>query len=700
MNSYKKIALQAFFVALFGVTIFARAEVGGVDESRRRVVDFKADIMRPIKIGDSSALNLLGNVVFFHNGTIIMCDSAIRYNDRRMECFDNVIVNKDSTYIYGDKADYNGEHNIVSIYSPIIKLVNNDAILYTYNFSFNTLTNIGVYSGGATMRQDSNLLESQRGYFYANQDLFIGIDDVEMKDPDYILQSDSVQYAMDTDIATFYTQTYIWNGDQILSAKQGSYNQPQMLYRFTSDSYILTEDQEVWSDTLVYYSKNENMRMYQNIQMSDKDKSSTIFGDFAEYWGDKGNALVTKRPSLISIDVEVADTLYMRADSMFLYTFSTDSVFVGEESELFSGETAYKEDSIPESLPALDSLSVVEEREESVVQEVKELKVLNWFQKIMKKFSDRSDERKKVRDAKREIKAEERRLKAQRKLEMKSFSADSLIVDSDSTILAGLVDSLAVDSLVLETEESDSIQRVIRAYRDVKIYRTDFQIVCDSLVGFSIDSTAHLYIDPIMWNTTNQIASEVIDIYTKNGKLDKAVFTGEPIMSSKVAADYFNQIKGKTIEAIMENNTIRRTEVIGNGQTYYYMQDDSDKSFMGFMVAECANITFVMDSSAIDKIIYRGSPVYTIYPMDKIPLTQEVLLPGFKWEEHRRPTKADVFDRAIRQSQREEYEAKEVPQFKITERIQEDISSKIESGVWRDRTEKIPQAIIDYSKKL
>ncbi len=35
-----------------------------------------------------------------------------------MDCYRNVVVNKDSTFIYGDKADYNGLLNEARIYSP------------------------------------------------------------------------------------------------------------------------------------------------------------------------------------------------------------------------------------------------------------------------------------------------------------------------------------------------------------------------------------------------------------------------------------------------------------------------------------------------------------------------------------------------------------------------------------------------------
>ena len=131
-------------------------------------VDFRADVMSSLKVGDSTALLLVGHVVFHHNGAVITCDSAIRYNDRRMDCYKNVVVNKDSTFIFGDKADYDGLSNEAHIYSPLIKMIDKDATLYTYHFSFNTLTNVGHYWGGGTMSQKDNLMESSDGYYYVD----------------------------------------------------------------------------------------------------------------------------------------------------------------------------------------------------------------------------------------------------------------------------------------------------------------------------------------------------------------------------------------------------------------------------------------------------------------------------------------------------------------------------------------------------
>ena len=57
----------------------------------------------------------------------------------------------------------------------------------------------------------------------------------------------------DSEIARFYTRSYIWNkDDEFLTALKGSYDRKADLYTFTDQSYILTKTREVWADTILY----------------------------------------------------------------------------------------------------------------------------------------------------------------------------------------------------------------------------------------------------------------------------------------------------------------------------------------------------------------------------------------------------------------------------------------------------------------
>ncbi|MBO7331090.1 MAG: hypothetical protein J6U52_04785, partial [Alistipes sp.] len=279
---------------------------------RKRKVDYIADLVKPYNEGGDSVIYFVGNFAAHHNGAVIWCDSAVRYNDTRWGFFSRVVINQDSIYIYGDSAIYDGDAAHAEIYAPIIKVVDGDALLYTYNFSFNTESRVGQYTGGGVLVHDDNILESIRGYYDSNEHNIICVESVELHGADYDMKSDSVIYNTQTEFAQFFTSSEIWNADgEYLSAQQGYYDRSRELYMVTRDGYLLSEEQELWGDTLEYHRGAEHIIARSNIQMDDIKNKIMAFGDFAEYWQAEGNALLTRRPSAMGYDTTQSDTVYM-----------------------------------------------------------------------------------------------------------------------------------------------------------------------------------------------------------------------------------------------------------------------------------------------------------------------------------------------------------------------------------------------------
>ena len=203
---FRRCVIAAAVLAAGGL-IFAQGGGPAPDgQTEKKLIDLRADLTGPIAPGDS-VIFLVGNFAAQHNGAVITCDSAVRYSDRRIEFFGNVLINKNTTYIYGDRADYNGDLNEARVYSDLIKVVDGDATLYTYEFAFNTLDNVGRFGGGGILVNRENLLESERGYYYADTKELVCVERVEMRNDEYELRGDSVVYDMAWLMATASTIT-------------------------------------------------------------------------------------------------------------------------------------------------------------------------------------------------------------------------------------------------------------------------------------------------------------------------------------------------------------------------------------------------------------------------------------------------------------------------------------------------------------
>ena len=749
--------LLSILLIFAAVMSIAFAQSGGSSRRGRKPVDMQGDDAYSIKYNDTTALCLVGNVMFYHNGTVITCDSAVRYSERHMECFRNVLINKDSLYVYGDRAEYNGETNMAYVYSPLIKVVDGDAVMYTYSFSFNTLENVGRFGGGAIITKGDNRLEAERGYYYADSSVVVCVEAVEMQDTQYRLKSDSVVYNLDTDVAGFTTETFIWNqNDEMVNAKSGRYDRNADRFELFEDSYILTEKQEVWADSVDYRRALENAILRRNIQIDDSDQKVLAFGDYGEYWGDREEALLTERPLVISYDPEMGDSLFVRADSILLFTerpYDVDSTEVTDSlatpaptqgapmlendirQQIADATSALaKSDSTMGTAPAdstavdsvatelaqpVDSVAVEPAAELTPEQLKEQAKAAKEARKAAAKAEKERVKREKAeakaekaaaKEARLKEKAAARRAKRQAKIEeyerkrgIVRDSLDSLATDSLAQIDPAAefaADERADSVAVVDSIPHDSVHRIIRAYRNVRSYRSDFQSICDSMVILSVDSTIHLYQSPILWYESNQVTAEVIDIFTSNQQITRAEFVGNPIMAEQIDSMAFNQVAGKTIEALFRDNEIYRVNAVGNGQTLYYTTDQNSGRVTEFMTISCGDISFLMKDRQIETIIWRGNPVYSIYNITQVPEDQERTLRNFEWHGTKRPKLNQVLDRDLRPSRREEMQKKPKPEFPIQQSIDRRRKRLTESGQWRDRTETLSPEALEFVESV
>lgn len=899
--------------------------------SEKRMVDMLADDSYLIEQGDSTIFILVGNFAAHHNGTVILADSAVRYPNQSFECFGNVLINQNETYAYGDRAEYNRANSTATIYSELIKVVDGEAVMYTYNCTFDTEAEIGHFYDGCYVKKNESHLEAERGYYNTNTHDLIAVDNVEMRDDTYIMKGDSVIFNTQTEDAQYFTNTNIWNDkDEYLYADQGTYTKELDLHHLTLNAYILSEEREVWCDTIEYYRTTEHVIGRSNIQMDDTTQKVLGFADYGEWWDDLDNALFTRRPSMINYDPDEPDSLFLSADTLWLYTIpvpapNADTTAVAKEDVAKGGmnreednnddpedsadnksvshqeaqdsiarnrdirpndlgdtepteesatkhtseESATKHasekssdkkdgsktsreveqsrrnersnrrtntqeqpkrelrgeespvrdankseesaqhispkpqeqpteqdslatESVTYDTPATDALSVdslatdslltdslitdsllidtlkqdsivtltakqlryrakmerrrirdsirtakrivrdsidsIKQIELDSIKHIKDsllrIEIDSIVAKRIAKSSQLADEEKarmervkrraEERNRRKIDKAKARALRRGKEYTGPDYTIDSLtqedtttmeeFIDRRDTIAADSIgaDSTLMDSLSRDTLDTtppfpeDSVYKMIKAYRRVKMYRSDSQMVCDSLVLLNTDSVIRLYIEPVMWNEQNQITSDSMAIYTRNELLDKAHFMGNPIMGMEIDTMYYNQVGGKDMTAYFANGEVYRNDVEGNAQTIYYMQEEESPEVTGLMYIESASITFYLVDGEMDKIAYKQNPTYVLYPMKMIPETQKLRLNNFEWFYDRRPGRDSVFDRTIRPTKRDVVATRQKPRFRITERIDYDRRRLVENRTWEDRVDQLSPDIIEW----
>jgi hypothetical protein len=142
-------------------------------------------------------------------------------------------------------------------------------------------------------------------------------------------------------------------------------------------------------------------------------------------------------------------------------------------------------------------------------------------------------------------------------------------------------------------------------------------------------------------------------VYTKNKKADRLYVFENALSINKVGKNFYNQLKGTTINSYFHNGEVDFVRAKGNAESIYYTQDDN-KAYTGVNKAHADIIDMIFatkppDSAGkatgreLNRVILRNDAEGSFIPMRKIDF-DEMRLRGFKWQEDKRPkSKFDLY---------------------------------------------------------
>lgn len=217
----------------------------------------------------------------------------------------------------------------------------------------------------------------------------------------------------------------------------------------------------------------------------------------------------------------------------------------------------------------------------------------------------------------------------------------SILTDSAVFIKFSDDDTLYLHADTLFSFQDTAGNKTMKAYYHVKMFKNDFQAMCDSMVYAFSDSIIKLFFEPILWSDENQMSADSIEIHTKNDELDYLEMNYTAMMISQEDTTGYNQIKGNKMIGTFTDGKLSLIKVIGDGETIYYPKEDED--VIGLNDTKCVNMSIYITDNEFDKIIFYSKPKAKLSPVKDVP-TSDKLLPNFKWLDYQRPlTKDDIF---------------------------------------------------------
>lgn len=629
-----------------------------------------------VDIEGNSYRKVVGPASFLHNNAYLYCDTALwNVETRIIEAWGHVSIKQDNTVLKSDKLTYFIDQDLAQFRGSVVELTDKDKnTLRTRHLDYNTRDSVAIFDNGASMRdKDGQIIESVKGTYDSKIELFTFTENVNMFTDSIFVKTNTLTYDSPKNLATFGYNTNAWKEENMLSADGGWYNRAKEIFFFRNNVHVMSDSQEGWCDSLFFYRNTSDVEMLGHAQVSDTTRN--VFGIAGRifYLDSLSKVTMTRKPAVITETEEkgVKDTIYLGAEKLVYYAlpmFEVDSMAVeaakerektlnidpvgtfrkkAAEEAAKAAEEAAKNDpnyrpktprgganQAPMQAPAAPAPVTAES--DSLALSVADTLMASAPMMLPDSIGKRED--KSVRD---------------------------IIAERDSTEVADT--SALTDSVAVPEQPKDSTRiGFLEAIKNVRIYRKDIQLVCDSLMYTDLDSIARMYIDPVIWQEEKrQYSSDSLYVVVSNGGLDKANLMSNAFIAIQEDTLHYNQIKSTEMMAYFDKEGgLRRFDALGGAQSLFYIEENDVLATVNKTDSKMMSANF--KDGEIQRIYYFEQAKNDGYPVVQLS-DDERYLKGFNWQEKRRPADRNaVTPLSLRPSQRRFYERRPRAEYKQT----------------------------------
>ena len=596
---------------------------------------------------------------FLHNGTYLSCDTALWHVEEKLiNCFGNVRLTQGESVLTSGKLDYLIDESLAQFRGGVVELRNQrDNVLRTYTLDYNTQDSLAVFSGGASMiSSDGQIIESDEGTYENARDMFNFNGNVNMFTDSIFVRTEQLRYDSKASRADFLTEIDFWKDGRMLSAGSGWYERNDETFFFRDHVHGLGESEESWSDSLYYYRTPNDLLMLGSVQVQDQSRRVAALGDRLQYVDSLARVTLEENASVALWDEDGAqpDTTYLGAERFVYWTQPRCDVDGNEIALAEKRKAEMLEDPI-----AAYRRRAAEEAAQKRNEELKNDPIAQGRLAAQRaaaglpplKLGDDEDSHSGLESSHSGLDPES--------------PSDTTVILSEAK---NLVDSLAVQQDTIPPAPDSTKIGFLFANKDIKIFRKDMQVRCDSLRYSDLDSIARLYKNPIVWNEGNrQYNSDSLFVLLRNEKMERANLLSNAFVHTEEAGGYFDQIKSTDIIAYFSDSTsLRRFDALGGVTCLFYLEENDAIATVNRTESKMMMATFDAEGN-VDHVYNFDSPKSDAYPVVQLPAAEHKLR-GFNWQPELRPKdKFDVTAMVVRDSEREAYEARPHAAFPHTD---------------------------------
>lgn len=655
-----------------------------------------------------------GPARFLHNDTYLICDTALwNVNTNEIFAISNVKILQDQTVLTGDRLTYYVDRDLAEFRGSLVQLEDKDHnILRTEYLDYNTRDSVAVFFNGGSMKdKEGQIIESKSGTYDSKTKLFTFIDDVNMFTDSIFVKSTTMEYNASTNKATFGYATDAWHDDNMLSSNAGWYDRNKEIFLFNKSVHGMSDTQEGWADSLFYFRNTKDIELLGNAQVTDTTRDMSALAGKMHYTDSLSQLKMTRKPAVIGVVKEkesAPDTVYFGADTLIARMQMMFQVNAAEQAnskarvEALSTDAvqSYRQRAAKEAAEAAAKAAENDPNRPKPKKGAKKSETAEASDADVDVASGKADE---IPFGKPEAASKSAAIKPADI----SQDADTVVVKSDSVSVATDSLSMAADSLSMPTDSlsvpadslavgTDSLAvnndstkvNFITALKNVKIFKSDFQIACDSLEYSGLDSLVRLYQKPLVWNEgRRQYSADSLYAVIRNNSLQKASLMSNAFIIVQEDSLCFDQIRAAEMLAYFDTTgALTRFDALGDANAVFYLQEDSVYATVNKSEAKMLYATF--KDGDLDRVYYFDTAKNDGYPVAQMT-REERVLKGFNWLPDKRPRgKSDITPLTVRPSERRKYAARPRTVFTFTDKYFPGYMSGVYKKIEKDKAEK------------
>ncbi|MFB9271497.1 MULTISPECIES: OstA-like protein [Flavobacteriaceae] len=478
--------------------------------------------------------------------------------------------------------------------SKKIKILKADNTMVDSNYPGATISlgNVFVEHEGATLRCD-------KAYIYSEKDLIKAMGNVIINQGDTIIQySKYVDYDAKKKLATSWGDVILKDELMVLKTDTLYFDREKQHLFYRSGGTIKDTTNLLKSRIGNYYLQTNKFQAFTKVDITNKD--SKLISDHLDYYTSTGIAELFG-PSTITNEENAIYTEkgHHNTKTNISHFLKKSKIFYGDRT--ISGDSLYYNKNI-EFASATGNIKVLDTINETIIKGG----YAEYFKLLDSVFiTDKA-------------------------VAISVMEKDSMYIHGDKLLVTGKTD-----------------ERLIKAFNRVKIFKSDLQGKCDSIVTDEKSGITKMFTKPVLWAEGNQITGDTIHFLSniKTEQLDSLKILNNALMVKKDTAG-FSQLKGKNMYGKFKNNNIVSLDAIGNSETLFFLRDENDKLFGIDKKQSSDHILILFENDDVKSIDYYKAITGKTYPPSDFEELREEdkFLTGFIWREEERPlTKDDIF---------------------------------------------------------